>query len=394
MSVIINGGGLIGLFLAKFLAQLTRGDLEIFIVEKYSPEFYSSLRFDKHPNVIVLSKGAYTELMQVDINSALLAYSNSINNIEISEYTRFNKIFIRSKDFDLSELGYVVELEPIRKELFNVLSKESMVHIYCPARICKLYRKQSCNFVVLSNGKQIHSKLIIAADGSYSELASNCGVQWCHRHYQQTAVVTKIITEISHAGTAFERFTISGPLALLPMSNNVSCIIWCFSNQNKKIVSRWNTDQFIQELQSVFGWRLGKILNIKKQYFYDLCLVYAKRHISHRIALVGNAAQTLHPVAGQGLNLGIRDAVSLSQIICRSFYHNMDFGDYSVLEQYQQCRRLDQYKVIMLTDGLIRIFSNHCVPLVIARNLGLLCINYNNLLKKILVNSIVSWKLD
>lgn len=392
MSVIINGGGIIGLFLARILSKLTNDNLDISVIEQQTPCPYNTALYNKIPNVIALSREAYFELMKVDIDSILLNYSTSINQIEISEYTRFNKVFIKSQDYQLSELGYVVAIDAFKKNLFDFLSKQSRIRIFCPATIQQIQRRKSCNIVILNTGEQISSKLIIAADGSSSQLATYCGIQWCKRNYQQTAVVTEIVTEIPHFGTAFERFTIYGPLALLPMFNNVSCVIWCISNHKRKAVSEWNHNRFIQELQTIFGWKLGKILSVKKRYFYDLWLIYAKKHITHRIALVGNAAQTLHPVAGQGFNLGIRDALVLAKIIYQSLLDNKDIGEYSILELYQKHRRPDQHRTIIATDGLIRIFSNHYLPLVIARNLGLLCVSHSFILKRFLIDTILSYK--
>lgn len=395
MSILINGGGIVGLFLAKILAKLTNNQLEIFIIERCSLDG-NYFAFSKNiPNVIVLSRGAYSEFLKIDMNFVFLQYGTAIKQIEISEYTRFSKIFIQAEDYQLSELGYVIKLNEIRKALLNSISKQPMIHLYCPATIQKIYRETSKNVIILNNGKKIISKLVVAADGSQSELATHCGIQWIQHDYQQTAVITEITTEIPHLNKAFERFTKYGPLAVLPMfHNNVSVVIWCISSQIKKEVSKWDTDKFIQELQKIFGWRLGKILKVKNRFFYDLLLTYANRHIVHRIALVGNSAQTIHPVAGQGLNLGIRDAIILAKTIQRALYSNLDFGEYSVLNLYQKNRKIDQEFIINITDGLVKIFSNQYMPLVIIRNLSLFCISYSAFLKYLLIDIALSWEID
>ncbi|WHL24856.1 MAG: FAD-dependent monooxygenase [Candidatus Blochmannia vicinus] len=235
---------------------------------------------------------------------------------------------------------------------------------------------------------------MVAADGAYSTLATNCGMKWFRYNYQQIAVVSRITTEIPHFGRAFEKFTEHGPLAVLPMSNNFSFLIWCISNKQQQEVSKWDKKKFSQELQNIFGWKLGKILNIETRYFYDLWLTRAQSHISHRLALVGNAAQNLHPIAGQGFNLGLRDIVVLSKIITQALYQNIDIGDYSVLNKYQKHRYLDQYRTIKITDGLVRLFSNHYLPLIVARNVGLFFFSYSTFLQRLLVNTILNWKTD
>lgn len=395
MSVVINGAGIVGLFLARILAKLTKGNVEIYIIERYSQNSYSIPLFRKIPNVIALSRGAYFELEKINVRSILPIYSTAINQIEISEYTRSNTVCLKSQDYQISALGYVIEINPIKKELFNILSKQSVVHIYQPAVIQQIYRKKSHNLIVLDNGERICSQLMIAADGSCSGLATFCGIRYFKWNYQQTAIITEMTTENPHCGTAFEKFTVWGPLAVLPMyDSNVSCVIWCIATQKRKEASEWSQYQFIQKLQKIFGWKLGKILDIKTRYFHDLWLIYAKQHITHRLALVGNAAQTLHPVAGQGFNLGIRDAIVLAQIIYQSLHDNIDLGNCSILELYQKSRQVDQCKTIMETDGLIRIFSNHYLPLVIARNLGLFFFNHSSFLKQLLVNRVLSWNID
>lgn len=396
MSIVINGGGMTGAILALMLSKLTKGDLEISLIERHSPYCYDTkLSSNTYPpHVIALSRGAYFELIRINMAPILSSCSTIIKQVEVSEYHRLNKIFIDAQDYQLSELGYVIELNIFRKKLFDFLYNKSTVTIYCPATLKKIKREKKNNIIVLNNDHQIVSKLMVAADGADSTLAANCGMQWFKWNYQQIAVVSKITTEIPHFGRAFEKFTEYGPLAILPMANDFSFLIWCISDKQQKEVSTWNRDKFSQELQNVFGWKLGKILNIGKRYFYDLWLTRANSHISHRLALVGNAAQNLHPIAGQGFNLGLRDIVVLSKIVTQALYQNLDIGDYSVLNRYQKNRYLDQCRTIKITDGLVRLFSNHYLPLIIARNMGLFFVNYSTFLKRLLVSAILNWKTD
>lgn len=387
MSIVISGGGIIGTILAVMLFKLTEGSLEISLIEKCSPYHPDMEEFKRVPSIIAISRMSYSELVKIGIEPILLNYSNTINSIEISEYTKFSKIFIKAQDYQLSELGYVIELHNIRKQLFNFLQKKTTVSVYCPSIIDRIKFEKTHNIVFLNNGTQIFTKLMIAADGSDSILANSCGIQWFRQNYNQTAITTEIVTEISNIHQAFERFTQFGSLALLPVSNNVNFVIWCISSQKKKEVLKWDQNKFSKELQDILGWRLGKILNVGIRNFYDLWLGYAQNHIANRLALVGNAAQNLHPITGQGFNVGLQDVVMLSKIIYKALSNNIDIGDCSMLNLYQKYRRLDQCKAIAVTDGLVRLFSNNCLPLVIARNLVLFCIGYSSFLKKILVNS-------
>lgn len=399
MSIIINGAGIIGTILALVLAKLTNGNLKIFLIEKNFPEYYYLNNFFKissfSPRIIALSRGSYFELTKIDASACISSCCGIIKNIEISgEWGNLNKIFINAEDYQLSELGYVIELNVLRKKLFDLLHAEPAVKIYCPATIKTIKRNSKNNHIILDDGNQLSAKLMIAADGAYSTLAASCGMKWFRYNYRQTAVVTKIVTEIPHNGCAFEKFTKFGSLALLPISNKFSFLIWCVANARKKEIVNWNANKFSWEVQNIFGWTLGKILNIERRYFYDLWLIHAKKHILHRLAVVGNAAQNLHPIAGQGFNLGLRDIMVLSKVIVHAFYNNIDIGDYSVLHAYQKNRYIDQHAIINITDGLVRLFNNNYLPLVFARNIGLLYLNYSTFLQRILINTALYWEID
>jgi 2-octaprenyl-6-methoxyphenol hydroxylase len=226
--------------------------------------------------------------------------------------------------------------------------------------------------VLLDNGQRISGKLLVAADGSRSALAQACNVQWQQSDYPQFATIANVTTAEHPQGRAFERFTRYGPLALLPMSQGRSSLVWCHAREDREQVDGWDDERFISELQQAFGWRLGRILRAGKRHSYPLSLLTANQHVSHRLALVGNAAQTLHPIAGQGFNLGLRDVMSLAETLAEAQQAGEDPGGYALLGRYQQRRQQDQQATIGVTDGLIRLFANRYGPLVVGRNLGLM----------------------
>lgn len=226
--------------------------------------------------------------------------------------------------------------------------------------------------MLLDNGQRISGKLLVAADGSRSALAQACNVQWQQSDYPQFATIANVTTAEHPQGRAFERFTRYGPLALLPMSQGRSSLVWCHAREDREQVDAWDDERFIGELQQAFGWRLGRILRAGKRHSYPLSLLTANQHVSHRLALVGNAAQTLHPIAGQGFNLGLRDVMSLAETLAEAQHAGEDPGGYALLSRYQQRRQQDQQATIGVTDGLIRLFANRYGPLVVGRNLGLM----------------------
>lgn len=155
--------------------------------------------------------------------------------------------------------------------------------------------------------------MLVAADGTHSALATTCGVDWQQEPYEQLAVIANVATSVAHEGRAFERFTQYGPLAMLPMSGGRCSLVWCHPLERGDEVMAWSDETFCRELQSAFGWRLGQITHAGKRSAYPLALTRAAKPITHRTVLVGNAAQTLHPIAGQGFNLGMRDVMSLAE---------------------------------------------------------------------------------
>ncbi|HID4047774.1 TPA: 2-octaprenyl-6-methoxyphenyl hydroxylase, partial [Pluralibacter gergoviae] len=237
-----------------------------------------------------------------------------------------------------------------------------------PARVAGFTRSQQEASVTLESGETLTGSLLVAADGSRSALAEGCGIDWQQAPYEQLAVIANVTTSLPHEGRAFERFTPHGPLAMLPMSGNRCSLVWCHSLAKRDDVLGWSDERFCHELQQAFGWRLGRITHAGARSGYPLSLTRAQRAVAHRLALVGNAAQTLHPIAGQGFNLGLRDVMSLAETVSGA----ADPGDYGLLCHYQQRRGADKDATVGVTDGLVHLFANRWAPLVAGRNVGLM----------------------
>lgn len=182
------------------------------------------------------------------------------------------------------------------------------------------------------------------------------------------AVIANIVTQEPHQGRAFERFTPNGPVALLPMSDNRMSLVWCLRPEEAKRVMALPDGEFLERLQNDFGWRLGAMKKVGQRASYPLLLRHRKQNISHRFAIVGNAAQTLHPIAGQGFNLGIRDVASLAEEIVKQ---SDDVGRYQGLMRFSVRRESDRQETIWLTSSLVHIFSNDLPAMRIGRNLAL-----------------------
>ncbi|CNB21828.1 2-octaprenyl-6-methoxyphenyl hydroxylase [Yersinia enterocolitica] len=367
MSVIIVGGGMAGATLALAISSLTHGKMPVALVEAQRPDSRQHPGFDAR--AIALAHGTCQQLDSIGLWSALADCATAIEHVHVSDSGHSGFVNLRAPDYRVPALGQVIELCDAGKRLFALLQKAPGVTLHCPAKMVDVVRTAEFATVTLDNGQQLHAKLLVAADGSHSALAQACNIQWQQQDYQQIAVIANVTTSELPNGRAFERFTHHGPLALLPMSQGRSSLVWCHAKEDRAQVDSWDDARFLAELQRAFGWRLGKMLHAGKRHSYPLQLLTATRHVSHRLALVGNAAQTLHPIAGQGFNLGLRDVMSLAETIARA---GNDPGDYKVLSQYQLRREPDQQATIGITDGLIRLFANRYGPLVVGRNLALM----------------------
>ncbi|HHL2560574.1 TPA: 2-octaprenyl-6-methoxyphenyl hydroxylase [Yersinia enterocolitica] len=367
MSVIIVGGGMAGATLALAISSLTHGKMPVALVEAQRPDSRQHPGFDAR--AIALAHGTCQQLDSIGLWSALADCATAIEHVHVSDIGHSGFVNLRAQDYRVPALGQVIELFDAGKRLFALLQKAPGVTLHCPAKMVDVVRTAESATVTLDNGQQLQAKLLVAADGSHSALAQACNIQWQQQDYQQIAVIANVTTSELPNGRAFERFTRNGPLALLPMSQGRSSLVWCHAKEDRAQVDSWDDARFLAELQRAFGWRLGKMLHAGKRHSYPLQLLTATRHVSHRLALVGNAAQTLHPIAGQGFNLGLRDVMSLAETIARA---GDDPGDYKVLSQYQQRREPDQQTTIGITDGLIRLFANRYGPLVVGRNLALM----------------------
>lgn len=369
MSVIIVGGGMAGATLVLAISSLTQGKVSVDLVEATRPDDRVHPGFDAR--AIALAQGTCQQLARIGVWDALRDCATAITHVHVSDRGHAGFMNLHAQDYQVETLGQVIELHDAGQRLFALLAKAPGVTLHCPAKVVDVLRTADNAEVQLDNGQCLKGQLLVAADGSRSALAQACNIKWQQSDYPQFASIANLTTAEAPQGRAFERFTRHGPLALLPMSNGRSSLVWCHARENRDHVDSWSDERFLSELQQAFGWRLGKMLKAGKRHNYPLSLLMANQHVSHRLALVGNAAQTLHPIAGQGFNLGLRDVMSLAETLAEAAQSGVDLGAYPLLSRYQQRRQKDQQATIGVTDGLIRLFANGYAPLVAGRNLGL-----------------------
>ncbi|AWH89364.1 2-octaprenyl-6-methoxyphenyl hydroxylase [Limnobaculum parvum] len=388
-SVIIVGGGMAGATLALALSTLSKGRIHIDLVEAVLPENAEHPGFDAR--AIALAQGTCQQLARVGIWPALADCATAIKTVLVTDLGHSGMVTLRADDYALPALGQVVELHDVGNRLFSLLKKSSNVTLHCPAKVVETQRDASHVQVTLDNGQRLSAALLVAADGSFSSVATSLGMAWSEEDYHQIALIANVTTALPHQGKAFERFTPQGPLALLPMSKGRMSLVWCMEQAQQQQVMAWDEHTFVKQLQQVFGWRLGEIVSAGQRTSYPLRLRTARQPVSHRLVLVGNASQTVHPIAGQGFNLGLRDVMSLAEILSQAVEQQEDPGSYGVLRRYSQRRQPDQQATIGLTDGLIHLFANRYRPLVVARNLGLMVMDSCELLRLPLAHRTLGW---
>jgi 2-octaprenyl-6-methoxyphenol hydroxylase len=370
-DVAIVGGGMVGATLGVALAPL---NLRVAIIEAIPHNAAAQPSFDERTTA--LSNGSRRILETLGVWPALSTLATPIAKIHVSEQGRFGFARIDAAEQGLSAMGYVVANRDLGNALWSRLSKSAGLEVYCPAEVSQVTaHEQSVTVEMVQKGAKstIDAKLIVAADGAQSAVRGAFGVDAEVRDYEQTAIITTVLPQRFHDNVAYERFTQSGPLALLPLDGGRCTLVLTQPKDAAQSVMAWSDQEFLAELQRRFGFRLGRFLKVGRRVPYPLFLTRATRTSSGRCVIIGNAAQGLHPVAGMGFNLGLRDVASLAELIAeRVGQQDADPGSLQLLAQYDAWRTADRGSVIAFTDGLIKLFSNPLRSVRRLRSLGLL----------------------
>jgi 2-octaprenyl-6-methoxyphenol hydroxylase len=372
-DVAVCGGGLVGATLALALAEL---DLDIVLIEAHPFGTFGQPSFDDRTTA--LSNGSRRIFEALRVWPLLEREATAIRRIHISDRGRFGFARLDAAEQGLSALGFVVVNRAIGAALWRRLEGSS-VRILAPAKVRGMRLVDGRQRIDCDLGPKgsvaVECRLAIAADGAQSVLREAAGIGAQTWNYDQTALVTNVLAQRFHDHVAYERFTPSGPLALLPMSEGRLGLIWTFTPDVAQAVAEANDAEFLARLQDAFGFRLGRFMRIGTRQLYPLTLTRADEHIAERLAIVGNAAQTLHPIAGQGFNLGLRDAASLAEVLADGRAQQRDAfdpGDGLWLERYREWRADDRGNIVRFTDGLVRVFTQPFGPVKALRDVGML----------------------
>jgi 2-octaprenyl-6-methoxyphenol hydroxylase len=376
-DLIIVGGGMVGASLACALGNQT---LRIAIIEAVPYQAQSQPSYDDR--AIALSFGTHKIFDGIGVWQYLVPHVTPIKHIHVSEQGAFGVTRLHHSDEGVEALGYVTTARDIGQALISQLRNLKNVDLISPAQLTDLHIDDSGVTITVEKNKKtltIASKLLVAADGGQSTSRQLLGISAAKTDYQQSAIIANVSCQQPHHHIAFERFTPNGPLAVLPMSMNGDehrcSIVWTQARDNVDTILELDEQNFLAKLQQSFGNRLGRFLKVGKRSVYPLYLMHVQEQVRPRVALIGNAAHTLHPIAGQGFNLGLRDVAALAEIIANAHHAQIDIGDLAVLQQYAQWRKADHKQIIGFTDTLVRVFSNHFTPLQTARTAGLFALD-------------------
>ncbi|MBL0515400.1 2-octaprenyl-6-methoxyphenyl hydroxylase [Aeromonas caviae] len=372
VDVAIVGGGMSGAVLALSLAALKRQDgapLQILLLEASAPELNAHPGFDAR--AIALSAGTCEALARHGLWPHLAPHCSPITHIHVSDRGHCGQTRLSAAEYGLPALGQVIELSAAGIVLQEAIAASPQIRMLCPARLEAIDPDEGGVTLALEGGARYRTRLLVAADGGHSFVRQHFKMPVSRHDYGQSAIIATVKTAEDPAGRAFERFTDGGPLALLPMQDGLSSLVWSVPRDEAQALMALDDAAFLARLQQAFGWRLGRFVRTGARNLYPLVLTVADYPLAQRTVLVGNAAHLLHPIAGQGFNLGMRDLDVLTRTLTRALAAGEDIGGFEVLSGYWQQRRDDQAQTVWLTSSLAQLFSNHHTPLVVGRNLAL-----------------------
>lgn len=373
-DVLIIGGGLVG---ASLACALGNSGLRIGVVE--SVPFRSTSQPSYDDRAIALAQGTQRVFSGMGIWDSVAPETSPIHRIHVSDKGHFGFTRLDRDEEGVPALGHIVPARVLGSVFADYLDASDGIDTLCPARLESVDEGDNELHVSLVEGgsvRTVTTRLLVGADGADSVVRDCFGIAVTEWDYGQTAIVANVTPQLEHENVAYERFTPQGPMALLPMAGRHCAGIWTVRSDHVADIETLSDNAFLEALQESFGYRLGRLQRVGARASYPLRLVRAQESVRSRLALIGNAAHTLHPVAGQGFNLGVRDVAALAECLAQTARDAGDPGDLQMLQRYADWRRHDQGRVIAFTDGMTRLFSNPLLPVTLLRNAGMLALDF------------------
>ncbi|WP_448205153.1 UbiH/UbiF/VisC/COQ6 family ubiquinone biosynthesis hydroxylase [Azospirillum sp. sgz302134] len=373
-EVVVLGGGLAGLSMA---AALATAGVPVVCIDRDSPDHHAADGFDIRTTAV-----AYASMKVLEgagVWKHMEPQAGPILDIRVAD--QFSPLFVHYDHTDVTvdgknqPFGWILDNKDMRRALFaRAAELPGLVHL-APAQATKIERSRNGASVTLADGRVVKARLVVGADGRRSLARESAGIRVRRWAYDQTAIICTIRHSQPHNGVAVEHFMPNGPFAVLPMTENRSSIVWSEKSSLADMYLKLPEDQFIEELTRRSGGYLGDIEILTRREGWPLSVLLAESFIAERLALVGESAHAIHPIAGQGLNLGLRDVAALAEVIVDAHRLGLDVGSPEVLARFQRWRRFDTVLLAAVCDGLVHLFSNNIPPIRLARDLGMAVVN-------------------
>lgn len=390
-DIIIVGAGMVGATLACGLAEEAE-QLKIAVIDAITPKFdWDEKSYDMRVSAITRSSQQLFKnigVWEYILEQRLTPYQEMFVWDEGSQ----GELHFDSADMGEHDLGHIIENRVIVKALHQRIKAFSQIELLCPARLEKIDFHADKTVLMLNDQSELSASLIIAADGTRSWIRQQADIAVKGWDFDQAALVTTVKTEKHHQNTAWQRFLNTGPLAFLPLTDGFSSIVWSTLPDEAKRLTEISKDDFARELEQAFAGKLGKIVSVAKRAVFPLRLFETLHYVKPRLALVGDAAHTIHPLAGQGVNLGLADVDSLIEVIVDALNSKKDIGDFKVLRRFERWRRAENRSMLMAMDGLKRLFGSEISVVKDIRGIGLNNINKLTVVKNIIMQQAMGTK--
>lgn len=366
----IVGGGLSGLSLG--IACAATG-IEVAVIDREDPARYRDAAYDGRTTAIAF--GSRQVLKGIGVWDALAPHAEPIREIRVADGASPLFLHYDGREIGAEALGYIVENRHLRGALQARAAALPSLAFHAPHAVVEAEFGAAQARLGLDDGRHVLAALAIGADGRESPMRAAAGIRAWRKSYRQTAIVCVVRHARPHRGVAIEHFRAAGPFAILPMQGNRSSIVWTEDAREAPALLALDEAAFARQLAGRFGDFLGALAVEPGRWSYPLMLVQAERYAARRLALIGDAAHVIHPIAGQGWNLGVRDIAALAELLVDAHRLGLDLGGAELLRRYERWRRFDSLTLAAVTDGLNRLFANELPPLKLARDLGLAAVD-------------------
>jgi len=373
-DVVVLGAGMVGASLVHLLQPALAQGMRITLIDRQPLNWDGDLSsrppsFDGRATA--LSYGTQQMLAALNIWPLVQERACAIEHIQVSDQGHFGQAHLHASEQNVDALGYIVENAVIGYGLLKNIAYDG-VDIKAPANVADVKMNAAGALLSFDDGSQLQTSLLVMADGARSPLATKLGIRHERSDYGTHALVTQVEMDKPHGHWAYERFSSDGPIAFLPLRSNHFCVVWTLNNDIVDAVMALPDDALLARLQTQIGYRLGTLEKAGERATYPLGLIRSSEQVRRSLVLLGNAAHSLHPVAGQGFNLAIRDTAVLAEHLNRAWATDVPLGDLNMLQAYERQQQADQFNTIGASDVLPKLFASASPAVGVLRDAGLL----------------------